>query len=115
LLDHIVTHQVRPGDSRLRVNDASFAIEAEHSIHRSRVEQPRILRELLASHRVTRAGDAHAVASQAQSLHGRSHIIHRAGNDATEHAGGIEVRMFVVADLARKRGFSIQQLDTSLR
>ncbi len=38
LLDHVVAHQVRPGDARLRVNDAPLAIEAEHLVHRPHVE-----------------------------------------------------------------------------
>src|SRR5688572_17887615 len=56
LFNYIVTHQVGPGDPSLRVNDSSLAVEAQDAIHRASVEQPRVPRELLTTHRMTRAG-----------------------------------------------------------
>src|SRR5688500_13125529 len=55
LLARVIDDELRPSDARLRSNEPAFAIELEHSVQRSRVEQPSIASELLTAHRVASA------------------------------------------------------------
>jgi hypothetical protein len=100
LRDQVMSHQIRPRDPSLRMNDPAVAIEIEHLVHRAHIEQPRIGGELLPAHRVTRSGDAQALATLLAPTYCPDHIVDRPGRDSAEHARRIEVGMPVVAKLA---------------
>ena len=62
------------------------------------VEMDSVGQELLAAHRVPRAGDAHAAALVGRGTDGRTDIVDRLRPDDPRHPGRIERRVRVVED-----------------
>src|SRR5438132_2358088 len=53
-----ISDQFRPLDSTLDLDDAVHLVEGENAIHTANVDERRIRRELLSTHRVASTGDA---------------------------------------------------------
>jgi hypothetical protein len=93
-----IINELRPLNTTLDGNDASFVIETEDAVHRPRIDEQRAFGELLTAHGVTAAGDRDSLPLRLGLCNRRLQLFDAIGSDDRSDLRSIELRVHVVDD-----------------